>query len=41
VNVTSFDASTQVIRGNFNGTAKNKSNATVNLTAGRFQAKLN
>jgi hypothetical protein len=41
VNVTSFDASTQVLRGNFSGTAKNKTNGTVNLTSGRFQAKLN
>ena len=39
--VNSFDAGTQQIRGNFSGTVKNKAGLTVNVTSGKFQAKLN
>lgn len=41
VSISAYNANTQVIQGTFNGTAKNKSGTTVNITAGKLTAKLN
>ncbi len=40
VQIISYDATTKIIKGTFAGTAKNKQGATVNITGGKFAAKL-
>jgi len=41
ITISSYDAATKIIKGTLTGTALNKSGGTVNITNGKFEAKLN
>lgn len=41
VNISSYNATTRIVVGTLSGTAKNRANGNVNITVGKFEAKLN
>ena len=41
VNISAYSTSTRIVKGTLSGTAKNRAGTTVNITLGKFEAKLN